>query len=244
MEEERIQEEVVEQLNEETNDSSSENNVDSASESRPDEAAPQESERRNDKNIRLLREEREKAQRERDELLQRLQAYENQKQEATKKADEPTLAPDDLVEWRVVQKEMNAVKQQLQQYQNQQDLSSTEMKLKSQFNDFDSVVSKENIEMLRTMEPELAASIHSNPNVYTKAVAAYKAIKKLGLGDKNALEKEKLVQNSARPRSSQAAAPQQSDSPLTKANAYGTKLDESSKKAIWEEMQRITGRSY
>lgn len=233
-------EETVEQQSEETND----NSAGISTEASPDEAAPQETENRNAQNIRVLREDREKTQRANDELLRRLQVYENQKQEAAKKEEGPALAPDDLVEWRVVQKEVNDVKQELQQYKDLQNAYTAEMKIRSEFRDFDSVVSTENIAMLRTMEPELAASIHSNPNGYSKAVAAYKAIKKLGLGDKQALEKEKIAQNSTRPRSAQAAAPQQSDSPLTKANAYGTKLDKDSKKAIWEEMQRITGRSY
>lgn len=232
-------EETVEQQNEETVDSPTENTPEVSA----NVAAPQEVENRNAQNIRVLREDKEKAQRENYELLRRLQAYESQKQEAAKKAQEPPLAPDDLVEWRVVQREMKILRDQVEKSIMEQDNSATEVKLKAQFTDFDAVVSRENIEMLRTMEPELAESIHSNPNVYTKAVAAYKAIKKLGLGDKQALEKEKIAQNSVRPRSAQAAAPQQSDSPLTKANIYGTKLDKDSKAAIWAEMQRITGRS-
>lgn len=245
MEEQILQEEAVEQPSEEASNSPTE----SSPEASANDTAPQEVENRNAQNIRVLREDKEKAQRANDELVRRLQAYEAQKQEADKKAAElaqrePTLAPDDLVEWRVVQKEIKILRDQVQQYQAHQNASAAEIKIRSQFKDFDSVVSTENIESLRTMEPELAASIHSNPDGYSKAVAAYKAIKKLGLTDKHALEREKIAQNAIRPRSAQSASPQQSDSPLTKANAYGTKLDKASKDAIWAEMQRITGRSY
>ena len=195
----------------------------------------------NDINIRQLREEKEKAQRERDDLLRRLQEIEQKKQQQPIE-EETVLNPDDLVEWRHVQKRFKNMEDQLKSYQQQSTLSSTEIALKNKFNDFDQVVTYENIEILRTLEPEIAESISSNQNLYNKGAAAYKAIKRL-LEEKDTLNKEKAVQNMQKPRPSNTASPQYGDSPLSKANSFGKRMTEERRKEVYQEMKRILGKS-
>lgn len=204
----------------------------------PEETAPQEevSSRPNDINIRQLREAKDQAQKERDELMRRLQEIEQAKQQNVE--EEAPLSPDDLVEWRYVQKELKAVREQLNTYQQQSTATATETALRTKYSDFDSIVTKDNIELLRTMEPELADSINANPNLYNKAVAAYKAIKRLN-EYRTDQDKERALKNMHKPRASNAASPQSGDTPLSKAHGYGQRMTEERRKEVYEEMQRI-----
>jgi DNA repair exonuclease SbcCD ATPase subunit len=239
MEEEKsLPEEVVE--NEEHVETEEQDSAEDNQQEYDEEVVEQESkkQRPNSENIRALREDRERLQRERDEYYRRLQELENQRapQQAPQQEPYTPPAPDDLVEWRQVERELKRRDEENERYRKQMEMASVEARLKSQFPDFDSIVSSENINRLNMEEPELAKSIGSNQDPYTQAVAAYRAIKRISPShDAYRDEKEKITKNNSKPRPSNAT----SKSPLTNANAFGKGLTAEQKRAIYKEMQDI-----
>lgn len=192
-------------------------------------------------NFRQLREKAEKAERERDELL-RLMQNKQQSQSQTDEDDDIRLGADDVAEGKHLSKMQSKVKKleaQLKNYQQQSAASIAEAKIKAQYPDFDTVVSKENIEMLRTLEPELADTINSTSDIYSKAVSAYKMIKKSGIykEDLFAGDREKAKQNTGKPRPLTSISPQQGDSPLSQANAFANGLTDELKVQLRKEME-------
>lgn len=201
-------------------------------------SAPQES-------WKILREKAEKAERERDEAIRYIKEMQNRNQEtpaSVEEEDQTVLEEDALVEGKhlkKVNKHIKNLENQLKQYQQQTALSATEVKLKSQYPDFDSVVSKENLENLRYAYPEIANTINSSTDLYSKAVSAYTMIKKLGISQADSFQEERaLVQkNSVKPKPLASVSPQQGDSPLSKANAFASgKLTDELKKQLYKEM--------
>lgn len=188
-----------------------------------------------ERNFRMLRESRERAERERDEALRLLQVA--QAKELSNEED-VKLAPDELVEWRHVEKKIKRLEDQIKSYHQQTSETTTESRLKAQYADFDRVVSRENVEMLRAAYPEIADTLNSNPDLYTKAVAAYTMIKKLGIDEQDpyAADKQRAQQNAAKPRPLASVGPQQGDSPLSNANAFANGLTEDLKKQLLKEM--------
>ena len=176
----------------------------------------------------------------RDELQSRVQDLEKMvapKQEGTE--EDLNLAPDDLVEWRHVQKQIKKVEDKLRQYQDVSTEISIESKLKTQFPDFDKVVTKENIEILKRNEPEIAAALIASNDLYSKGVSAYKMLKNLNIYKEDTFEKDrqKAQENLDKPRSLSSVSPQSGNSPLSKANAFAEGLTPDLKKQLYKEMQ-------
>lgn len=159
------------------------------------------------------------------------------------------IADDDLADGKVVNKvdkRVRNLENQLKQYQQQSQLAATEQRLKSQYADFDKVVSKENLDMLSYTYPELANSINSTPDLYSKAVSAYTMIKNLGIHKEEQFtaEKKRVQENAMKPRLSPAvAAQQQGESPLTKANMFAEGLTPELQQQLKREME-IARRGY
>ena len=117
-------------------------------------------------NIRALREEKEKAQRERDELMRLLQMQMQNQQSAPKEVaseeepeDDFKLGEEDLVEgkyFKQMNKKVRDLEKQLRNYQHQSAEALVEAKIKAQFPDFERVVSRENVEILNETHPEIA----------------------------------------------------------------------------------------
>lgn len=198
-----------------------------------------------EKNWTVLREKAERAERERDEAIRYIKEMQARPQTAEPETEEDlsvSVEEDALVEGKhlsKVSKQIKQLKEQLKQQQQQNTLSATEMKLKSQYPDFDAIVSKENLENLRFAYPEIANTINSSTDLYSKAVSAYTMIKKLGIVQSDSFQEEKeLVQkNAAKPRPLASVSPQQGDSPLSKANAFASgKLTDELKKQLYREM--------
>jgi hypothetical protein len=206
-------------------------------------AAPQPApESQKERNFRLLRERTEQAERERDEAMRILREIELRKHQAPSEPEEPEPNPTDYAEWKHVDKYVNKkvrkLEEQFQQQQQQLTAANAEVRLKSQYPDFDKVVSKDNVDLLKATYPELAATLNANPDLYTKAVSAYTMIKQLGLaqGDDFVAEKAKAQQNAAKPRPLASVSPQQGDSPLSKANAFANGLTPELKAQLLKEM--------
>ena len=203
------------------------------------------------KNFKALRQEKERAEQERNEAMMRLAEYEKQqtpKEHDNREHDEDleiNIGDDDLFEgkhYKKLQKQLKKQEEALRQYQEQTRAVSAESKLKTKYTDFDKVVSEENIKKLRAEEPEIAEAIASTQDIYSKAVSAYKMIKKLGIyvEDNYGQDRDIAKQNSLKPKPLASVSPQQGDSPLTKANAFANGLTPELKKQLWREMNEAS----
>jgi predicted NodU family carbamoyl transferase len=79
-------------------------------------------------------------------------------------------------------------------------------RLQAKFPDFTQVVNKENIDLFRMQEPDLANALYAMQNSpYEQATAAYKMLKKYGLGETTemTINKKKALENSKKPVSVQ-----------------------------------------
>lgn len=207
--------------------------------------------------------EREKAriERERDELLQKMREVEyekmqqqimkmqqqisSQEQDVEPQTHLAQLEPDALAEGKHVSelhKENRHMKAQLKQFQQQTQQTLMEIKIKSQFPDFDTIVSRENVEELKRSHPAiaqtLAAALQNDP--YNAAASTYSIIKQMGI-DKStqdvATTKRIIQENATKPRSAQSASPQRGSTPLSQANEY--MYDSSGRKATKEYEQQL-----
>lgn len=200
----------------------------------------------NNANYQALREKARRAEqleRERDELMRRLQENQgtkSQTQEVSRDEDFD-LAPDALAEGKHLSKMAHKVKElekQLKNYQMQSAETLAEQKVKMNYPDFDKVVSPDNIELLRDQFPEIAEMIHNTPDMYKKASSAYTLIKQMGIYKGESYEQEKAVaqKNAAKPKPLASIAPQQGDTPLSRANAFANGLTDDLKEQLRKEM--------
>lgn len=193
-------------------------------------------------NMRNLRLGREKAERERDELLARMREIEqSQQRPVAPKQEELHVADDDFVEGRhlsAYDNKIKALQNELKSYKTKTDASNAETRLKTQYQDFDKVVNAGNVEALRIAYPEIAETLNSSSDLYTKAVSAYTLIKKLGIHkeDTFAADRAKAQANASKPRPLTSVAPQEGDGPLAKANAFAQGLTDDLKKQLYKEM--------
>lgn len=200
--------------------------------------------------FREVREGKLRAEWERDELSRRLQAYEageRQRTPAAKQVEEEEdygIAADEIIEGKHLAKIIKQVEKRAerkviaQQEANMQ--SMTEMRLKMEMPDLDTVVNSETLNSLRKMYPELSNTVNSHPDLYTKAKAAYTIIKKLNIApvDSNPYDyeadKRKIQQNISKPRAVQSVTPRQSA--LAQSSAYDGELTDALKAQLWKEM--------
>lgn len=197
-------------------------------------------------NLRRLREKTERLERERDDALRRARELESQHAKATPASEEEDdfkIDENALMEGKDlkrVAREIKKLKGEINQYRQQSSMESTEARLKSQYTDFDRVVSKENVEALRESYPEIAASISANPDIYGRAVSAYTLIKKMGIyTDNPQYEADRLVaqRNAAKPKPTASISPQQGDTPLSRANAFASgKVTKELQQQLYQEM--------
>lgn len=204
-------------------------------------------------NFRQLREAKTRSDRERDDAL-RMASELRSKYEQPKpvqEEDDIDLGQDDIAEgkhlkvvnnkYKKLDAEFREYKKQTQEQQKQNDLTATEVKVKSRYPDFDKVVSASNIEQLRRLYPEVANTISSSSDVYATAVSAYTVIKQLGIHKEDVFteEKQKAQANALKPRPMNSIAPQHGDTPLSHANAFANGLTDTLKAQLQREMSDI-----
>ncbi len=152
--------------------------------------------------------------REIDQLRQN--AYKPQlKEEYPKDALAEVQQVEKIVELRLREQQERYDRQLLQERQVQ-----AERALNAQYKDLYQVLSPDNLRRLEQEEPEIAASIASNPDTYSAKIAAYKQIKKLGITEENynaSRTQERLAQNLQRPKNPAALAPRQGSQALQAA---------------------------
>jgi len=174
-------------------------------------------------NFRKLREEKER-------LEAELREY-RERQEASNKEEE--LGEDDIVEGRHLKR--------LEQLIISKELEAVPEKLRGKFDDFDQVVTKENLDKLKETEPELFFSIQSGDGksangLYAKGVAAYKTLKGLGYAPENnnlMKQKDQVQSNHKKPLSAQAI---KGSGALHEANVFANGLTPDLKKQLQKEM--------
>lgn len=211
--------------------------------------APKESSK--EQNLRILRERAEKAEREAEEMrryLARQQMTVQQQIEQQQQRHDPeefNLNPNDLPEWgqvtKYIDKRTKQQSEELRQTKQQLYEMTVEAKLKAQYPDFDQVVNSDNIEQLKLKSPAIAGAVDAAPDLYTKAAAAYDAIKSLGIVEAKQYDadKERVAKNLAKPRPAAAI----SAKPLDNAALFTGPLTPERKKAIYAEVQKIKMRA-
>lgn len=149
------------------------------------------------------------------------------------------LGEDDLVEGKHLKKGLAEIKDIIRR----KELETVPDKLKSKFEDFNDVVTKENLEKLQKTEPELFQSLQledrrkvSAGDLFVKGIAAYKTIKSLGISPENQEymnKKEHIQSNHNKPMSVQAI---KGAGAIHKANAFANGLTPELQKQLQKEM--------
>ena len=192
-----------------------------------------------DYNFRQLRERAEQAER-RNEEYERMMSAKKEKPEQ----EYPELEDDGLVEGKHLKRYNNNVrslKEDLEKTKKELanfHATSAELQLRAKFNDFDRVVTNENVERLKREKPALYRAILANPDLKDKGEIAYESIVQYLQPKKFAKQDQRIAENKTKPRSSATITPQASDSPLSKAGDYDRReLSESRKAELWAEMK-------
>lgn len=198
-----------------------------------------------EKNFRVLRDKAARAERDRDELIRLLKAQQQPQQQvqAVEENYDINLAPDDLAEGKhlsKIEKKYKKLEQDMQQFKQQANEKIIETRLKTEFPDFDRVVSPENIEVFRTAFPEIAQTLSTSNDLYNKAVTAYTLIKKLGISNEAQieLERNRVQQNMAKPKPVSSIQPQKSTTPLEQANPFAQGLTKDLRDQLRREMEQ------
>ena len=146
--------------------------------------------------------------------------------------DDFEIGEEDLVEGKHLKKALSKIETLMKQ----KEMEAIPERLKRKFEDFDEVVTKENLDKLKKTEPELFQTIRSGNDLYAKGVSAYKTLKSLGYAeDHQELMKQKdLVHaNHKKPLSAQAIKGQGA---IHDANIFANGLTPELKKQLQKEM--------
>lgn len=196
--------------------------------------------------FRELRERMLKAEWEREQLTKRLAAMETERAPRQPEKDEDLdlgIAPDELLEGKHLDKIIKAVEKRseakFRQQQAQTMQTMVETRLKAEIPDLDAVVNSETISKLQAEYPDIASSIYSNPDLYSKAKAAYTMITKLGLANPvdYSQDKQRIKQNLAKPK--HVSSINTRPSALSQAESFeSASLSEQTKEQLWKEMRK------
>lgn len=180
-------------------------------------------------NFQKLREKAERLERENEELKR--SSY---KEPEPSQEDDLGIDDDDIPDGKLVKKLYKEIATLKKTYVSDK-AASVPDRLKSKFTDFDSVVTKDNIEKLKQTEPEIYSSIISGSDLYAKGVSAYKTLKALGIAKEDPYKEQKsqVQQNQSRPVSTQAIKGQGA---LAEANIFAKGLTPELRKQLNQEM--------
>jgi len=207
---------------------------------------PQETEK--EMNFRKLRESNEQLQREREQdrqmmiqLQEQLLKQNPQAQEAPKEVDE--FANLDKSDWSTIDQTEKLAERiadsrfekKMAEYEAMRRKEEAPQRIKSKFQDFDSVVTEDNVKQLRALEPDVADALSLIGDEEAKAVAAYKYIKAfVPQAAEATASKQRIQENANQPKSLSAAA---GVSPLSQAGSFENGLTPDIKKQLYAEME-------
>lgn len=187
-------------------------------------------------NFRELRKSRDALQ---EEVRELRSMFEQSKNPQPQEDDLAKLADDDIVTAKQAKSLAAKMAREVAgQVLREREAETVEDRVKIKFPDFDSICSKENIEVFKQNEPELAMSLSALAHdPYNQAVAAYKLLKKHGLGvsEEVVKNKQKAQENSRKPVSVQTVTKQ--SSAIGNAHQFENGLTPELRKQLWKEMQ-------
>lgn len=159
-----------------------------------------------------------------------------------KEADElDTVADDDYIPVgkvkRLIAREVQkTAAQEAEKLIQRKEQSQFMERLKSQFSDFEDVVTPEALALLEEQEPDLAASIAEIKDSYKIGLQSYKYIKAFGLQSQvPQARRQKEVEKKLEQNAKTVQSPQAYDK---RPMAQAFKMGETEKKALYEEMMR------
>ena len=176
--------------------------------------------------------------REQDELLKQ-----SQPKAAPEEDDLARLSKDDIITVEQAEKIAERRARKIaEEVIKQREASTVDERLSVKFSDFADVVTKENIELLKQNEPELAYSLSHSPDPYAQGVAAYKLLKKLGISstEQKNQDKERALKNAQKPVSVNAVTKQ---SAIGNAHLFENGLTPELKSQLLKEMRECAKRS-
>ena len=175
---------------------------------------------------------------EQDEQIRQLKA-DREKSQPQEEDDLAKLADDDIVTAKQAKSlAQKMARQAAEEAIREREASTVDERLKNRFPDYDNVVTQDNIDLLKQQDPELAMSLYAlAQNPYEQAVAAYKMLKRTGIGDmaKNQPQKAKALENSRKPVSVQSVT---KSSAIGEVHKFENGLTPELKKQLWQEMQQ------
>jgi hypothetical protein len=208
-----------------------------------------------DRNFRRLRESNEQLQKEREQDRQMMMALQQEllKRNADpQKASEPEVdefAGIDKSDWSTIeQAEKLAAKIADSRFEKKWAEAEAKRRkeempnrIKSRFQDFDSVVTEDNVKQLQALEPDVAQALSLIGDEEAKAVAAYKYIKAfVPSAVETTASKQRIQENANQPKSLSSTG---GTSPLSKAGAFEQGLTPALKKQLFAEMQSCARQS-
>lgn len=141
------------------------------------------------------------------------------------------LEDGDIIEYKHVKQLLQAERKRNDEHiarlNQQSEEQMAEQRLKAQYADFEQVLTKDNMETLRMIDPEAHASIVSNPTIYGKAKTAYNIIKRFGIVDNTtdySAADRRAEQNRPKTKAAATMAPQTNDSPLSRTSDYDRRV--------------------
>jgi len=209
-------------------------------------------------NFKAIRESNARLQRENEELRQQTQVYDSRLAEIEKSMQQQSrpATPDEVDElaelsgddWTTrEQAEKLAERKFKKLYQEQREkedkkrheaekknmLEALPKRLNKELPDFDSVVTKDNVEYLKANKPHIASSLAANTDPYQQALSVYDAVKafcpSVGVQD----EQARMDKNATRPGTLGAA---KGSSPLSQAGSFEKGLTPDLRKQLQKEM--------
>lgn len=173
------------------------------------------------------------------DMQDQLQKLQTPKPERLEDDELDKLHDDDIVTKAQAKKMAAKMAREIaQEVIKQRENATVDDRLQMKYPDFAETVTRENIELLKQTEPELAMSLAHISDPYTQGAAAYKLLKKSGIGEemKAPKEKQKAVSNSQKPVSVNAVTKQ---SAIGNAHLFENGLTPELKKQLWAEMQQL-----
>ncbi len=119
----------------------------------------------------------------------------------------------------------------------EREAATVDERVQLKYSDYADIVTKENRELLKQTEPELAQSLYHIPDPYNQAVTAYKLLKKVTAPGESSLslDKKRALENSQKPLSVNAVTKQ---SAIGNAHLFENGLTPDLKKQLWADMKQ------
>lgn len=150
----------------------------------------------------------------------------------------PDLSPDDIPEWKHVQKYVDRVAgQKAQELLAKRDRDSLPEQARRKYSDFDEVVTAERVQKFEKENPDLAKAFSLANDPFTAVYSYFKTINQPRKVDPIAMEEaEKILENDKKPNSINAIGKQ---GVLKNANAFQKKSKEQLYKDMMEAASRV-----